>query len=53
MEALLYLNFLLTNTIALVFRRFSIDAKLEGGDILEDGDIEDERYSSFVIARWA
>lgn len=40
MEALLYLKYLLSNTIAPVFRIFLIDAKLEAGDI------EDERYSS-------
>jgi hypothetical protein len=51
--ALLYLNFELTNTSALVFRRFSIDAKLEYGDSLEDGDSVDEWYSSFVSAGWA
>jgi hypothetical protein len=47
MEALLYWNFPLANTIALVFRIFSINAKLESGDI------EDEWHSSIVIARRA
>jgi hypothetical protein len=47
MEALLYWNFPVTNTISLVFRRCSIDVKLEGGDI------ESERGSAFVTARWA
>jgi hypothetical protein len=46
-EALLYWNFRLANTRGLVFRKCSIDVKLEGGDI------EDERCSSVVIAKWA
>jgi len=33
MDSLLYWNFPLANTIGLVFRRCSIDVKLEGGDI--------------------
>ena len=37
MEAPLYLIFQPMNTIALVFRRFSIDAKLESGDVQMNG----------------